>query len=310
MLPEHSPRLNKTILKLKKKQRQYASHVKNSMNVYGKKLVIESDHKPLKTIFRKSLTNAPARLQRILWEVLQYAPHVVYKRGTQIPIADTLSRDCLHPTGNGNINHPDDNDESEYKVIQELTSRLPVHKKVYFGLTNQETSKSTFNDAQRVNVSKDPKRKSHYYRSPFKQLEIGEKIRMQTGPREWKSATVVGKTSYPRSVIIENELGKRYRRNNIHLERSKALIPEPIQTELIIESPLEAIDKDMSKLIMEKPQEMDISSDESPGEPMINNQLLSEERIKENPKTSESKKNEQRVVTRSGRLVKKPARYQ
>lgn len=94
------------------------------------------------------------------------------------------------------------------------------------------------------------------------------------------------------------------------MERSKALIPEPIQTELIIESPLEAIDKDMSKLIMEKPQEMDISSDKSPGEPMINNQLLPEERIKENPKTSESKKNEQRVVTRSGRLVKKPARYQ
>lgn len=61
--------------------------------VYGKELLVESDHKPLETIFKKPLTNAPMRLQKILWDVIQYSPRVVYVKGTQIPIADTLSRD-------------------------------------------------------------------------------------------------------------------------------------------------------------------------------------------------------------------------
>lgn len=83
---------------------------------YGKKLVIESDHKPLETIFKKPLINAPARLQRILWEILQYSPQVIYKRGTQIPIADALSRNCIHLIGSSN-NGPDEDNDSEYKVF-------------------------------------------------------------------------------------------------------------------------------------------------------------------------------------------------
>lgn len=63
--------------------------------IYGKRLVIESDHKPLETFFKRSLTNAPLRLQKILWDVLQYSPTVQYVRGSKIPIADTLSRDCI-----------------------------------------------------------------------------------------------------------------------------------------------------------------------------------------------------------------------
>lgn len=62
--------------------------------VYGKKLLIETDHKPLETIFKKSIAEAPMRLQQILWDVVQYAPTVKYIKGTDIPIADTLSRDC------------------------------------------------------------------------------------------------------------------------------------------------------------------------------------------------------------------------
>lgn len=139
--------------------------------------------------------------------------------------------------------------------------------------------------------------------SPFKQLKVGEKIRMQTGHREWKSATVVGKTNYPRSVIVENELGKRYRRNNIHLERSKAFIPEPIQMAPVEELPVELHNNNESDPIPKKPQERDTTSGKLPEEPTINNKLLPEEETpnikKEGPK-----------ITRSGRVVKKPARYQ
>lgn len=62
--------------------------------VYGKELSVETDHKPLETIFLNPIQNAPLRLQRILFDILQYSPKIKYIRGTAIPIADVLSRDC------------------------------------------------------------------------------------------------------------------------------------------------------------------------------------------------------------------------
>ncbi|GBP14486.1 Uncharacterized protein K02A2.6 [Eumeta japonica] len=62
--------------------------------VYGKELTVESDHKPLETIFKKNIQSAPARLQRIMFNLTPYSPKVIFKKGTEIPLADFLSRDC------------------------------------------------------------------------------------------------------------------------------------------------------------------------------------------------------------------------
>ena len=62
--------------------------------IYGKSVVIETDHKPLESIFKKPLQSAPPRLQRLLFDVLQYSPKIVYKQGKDIPIPDALNRDC------------------------------------------------------------------------------------------------------------------------------------------------------------------------------------------------------------------------
>lgn len=62
--------------------------------IYGKELIIETDHKPLESIGKKSIVQAPPRLQRIFYDILQYNPIIVYKKGTSIPVADALSRDC------------------------------------------------------------------------------------------------------------------------------------------------------------------------------------------------------------------------
>lgn len=61
-----------------------------------KDLTIESDHKPLETIFKKSIAEAPPRLQRIMYQILPYNPKIIYKKGSELYIADTLSRDCEH----------------------------------------------------------------------------------------------------------------------------------------------------------------------------------------------------------------------
>ena len=58
----------------------------------GKKITVESDHKPLETISRKELASTPKRLQRMMLQVQKYDFEVVYKRGQKMYVADTLSR--------------------------------------------------------------------------------------------------------------------------------------------------------------------------------------------------------------------------
>ena len=62
---------------------------------YGRKVLVESDHKPLEAILKKRLLNAPKRLQRMLLRLQRYEFEVSYKRGTSLHMADPLSRAYL-----------------------------------------------------------------------------------------------------------------------------------------------------------------------------------------------------------------------
>ena len=60
--------------------------------IFGRYAVhVETDHKPLEEIFRKSLCDAPARLQRMLLRLQRYNLEIKYKKGSLMFIADTLS---------------------------------------------------------------------------------------------------------------------------------------------------------------------------------------------------------------------------
>ena len=63
--------------------------------VYGRSITVQTDHKPLETIFKKSLLSAPKRLQRMLLQLQRYSLNKVYKPGKELFIADTLSRAFL-----------------------------------------------------------------------------------------------------------------------------------------------------------------------------------------------------------------------
>ncbi|KAJ8895800.1 hypothetical protein PR048_001138 [Dryococelus australis] len=56
-------------------------------------VTIETNHKPLEAIFKKPLQESPTRLHRIQFEILPYNPTIRYKKGSELYIADTLSRD-------------------------------------------------------------------------------------------------------------------------------------------------------------------------------------------------------------------------
>ena len=51
--------------------------------IYGRHVIMETDHKPLEAICKKSLTSAPKRLQRMLLQLQKYNLEVIYKQGLQ-----------------------------------------------------------------------------------------------------------------------------------------------------------------------------------------------------------------------------------
>ena len=62
--------------------------------LYGK-VIVESDHKPLESILKKSLLSAPKHLQRMMLRLQKFELEVVYKKGSLMFMADTLSRATL-----------------------------------------------------------------------------------------------------------------------------------------------------------------------------------------------------------------------
>ena len=60
--------------------------------LYGKEFTLETDQKPLVSIYKKHLIDISPRVQRLIVRSFPYLPFkVVYKKGTYIPVADALS---------------------------------------------------------------------------------------------------------------------------------------------------------------------------------------------------------------------------
>lgn len=73
--------------------------------VYGRKTKVQTDHKPLESIFKKSILSAPKRLQRMMLRLQRYDLDVSYKKGAHMYLADTLSRAYLQT-----VRNPDNDD--------------------------------------------------------------------------------------------------------------------------------------------------------------------------------------------------------
>lgn len=69
--------------------------------VYGKPFTVESDHKPLEQIQKKSLASTPPRLQRMMLRLQKYDVNIVYRPGKEMVLADMLSR--FNPTAGPEI---------------------------------------------------------------------------------------------------------------------------------------------------------------------------------------------------------------
>jgi RNase H-like domain found in reverse transcriptase/Reverse transcriptase (RNA-dependent DNA polymerase)/Integrase zinc binding domain/Integrase core domain len=127
--------------------------------VYGKKLTIETDHKPLESIFKKHLHAAPPRLQRIMFDVMQYDPKIVYKKGTELHIADTLSRDCTPK--------PEDlKEESDFEV-QMVSCMTKTGMRKYLDATKDDDEMQQLQRLSEIgfppNLKEMPQSVKHYF---------------------------------------------------------------------------------------------------------------------------------------------------
>ena len=122
--------------------------------VYERQVTVETDHKPLISIFKKTLTSAPRRLQRMLLRLQNYTFDLIFKPGTEVIVADTLSRaypeknNRLSPSENltedvATITGHSENSNEEIAVlvasdnIRKIVTRAAKHEPSYAALANQ-----------------------------------------------------------------------------------------------------------------------------------------------------------------------------
>ena len=55
-------------------------------------ITVHTDYQPLQSIFQKDLASAPKRLQKTMLFLQHYNFTVVYRKGSSLHLADTLSR--------------------------------------------------------------------------------------------------------------------------------------------------------------------------------------------------------------------------
>ena len=92
---------------------------------YGRPVEVHSDHKPLEVIAKRPLIEAPKRLQRMLLRLRAYDATIVYKKGTELYIADTLSRASPKTTSGPSADHNMHIFKAELESIN-LADSLPM----------------------------------------------------------------------------------------------------------------------------------------------------------------------------------------
>ena len=111
--------------------------------LHGKEFTLETDQKPLVSIYKKHMIEISPRVQRFIVRSFPYLPFkVVYKKGTDIPVADALS--CVTPMD------PEDNIQLPIITVNMITTQILMSVESQSSFSNKldQLRKSTAQDEQ------------------------------------------------------------------------------------------------------------------------------------------------------------------
>ena len=142
MLPEHLQRLSRTtrIWNLEALGTIWGME-KFHYFLYGKEFTLKTDQKPLVSIYRKHMVDISPRVQRLIVRSFPYLPFkVVYRKETDIPVADALS----HVTPMD----PEDNIQLPIIAVNMITTWILMSVESQGSLSNKldQLRKSTLQD--------------------------------------------------------------------------------------------------------------------------------------------------------------------
>ena len=123
--------------------------------LYGKEFTLETDQKPLVSIYKKHMVDIRPRVQRLIVRSFPYQPfNVIYKKGKDIPVADALSR--VTPMD------PEDNIQLPIIAVNLITVHIlmSAHPQDTFSRKLDQLRKSTAQDNQLARLS-------HYINTGF-----------------------------------------------------------------------------------------------------------------------------------------------
>ena len=123
--------------------------------LYGKEFTLETDQKPLVSIYKKHMVDISPRVQRLIVRSFPYQPfNVTYKKGKDIPVADALSR--VTPMD------PEDNIKLPIIAVNLIIVHilLSAHPQDTFSRKLDQLRKSTVQDNQLTRLS-------HYIKTGF-----------------------------------------------------------------------------------------------------------------------------------------------
>ena len=104
--------------------------------IYGRTTDVETDPKPLQYILNKPLHEAPLRLQKMMLILQRYELKVKYVPGSELSVADALSRAYLEETKESLIS------DLEVNEVQ-LTPHFPISRKRYCAFQQATAADST-----------------------------------------------------------------------------------------------------------------------------------------------------------------------
>ena len=239
---------------------------------------------------KKPLHNTLPRLQRMLLSLQKYDIDLVYLADKENILADTLS--CAHLEETTEEIAKEDNKDPYLAMLEERNTPVDNYKspaELAFGRQlqsilpvspNNLTVKSVDNNEFKQRRSDLKSKQKEYYdqhTKELKNLHSGENIRMFRNGK-WKPATVVQRLSKPRSYIVKADNGHMYQRN-----RSKLMKTE--------------INEDQTIEISDDDGEAEIINIKTEDESHVTNQ-------------EEQQENNTEVRTRSGRISRRPKRFE